>query len=365
MPLQTIINPDVVNDIICSLTEMAESSGREYYERWELLNAYSGCMLGNPANVVVADAYAKGIRGYDAKKALQYAINSSAKFGNDELGYTPSDLCISHTLEYAHADWCVARLAEYLGEEAVAAAFDRKAEAWRNIFCSEKGWFRPRKANGEWAAWIPEARTTEWYGCMESTPYQQGWFVPHNIEGLAELLGGREAMVADLRNFFEKAPQDMHWNEYYNHANEPVHHVPFIFNRLGEPSLTQYWTRLICRNAYSNRVEGLVGNEDAGQMSAWYVLASSGLHPVCPGDTRMEITSPVFSRITFALNTKYAAGESFTVVAHDNSEENIYIQRAELNGKPYDECYIDFSDIAAGGELHLYMGAEPTDWGKE
>lgn len=365
MPLQTIINPDVVNDIICSLTEMAESSGREYYERWELLNAYSGCMLGNPANVVVADAYAKGIRGYDAKKALQYAINSSAKFGNDALGYTPSDLCISHTLEYAHADWCVARLAECLGEEAVAAAFDRKAEAWRNIFCQEKGWFRPRKANGEWAAWIPEARTTEWYGCMESTPYQQGWFVPHNIEGLAELLGGREAMVADLRNFFEKAPQDMHWNEYYNHANEPVHHVPFIFNRLGEPSLTQYWTRLICRNAYTNKVEGLVGNEDAGQMSAWYVLASSGLHPVCPGDTRMEITSPVFSRITFALNTKYAAGESFTVVAHDNSEENIYIQRAELNGKPYDECYIDFSDIAAGGELHLYMGAEPTDWGKE
>jgi putative alpha-1,2-mannosidase len=138
-----------------------------------------------------------------------------------------------------------------------------------------------------------------------------------------------------------------------------------MFNRLGEPSLTQYWSRFICRNAYTNKVDGLVGNEDAGQMSAWYVLAASGLHPVCPGDTRMEITSPVFSRITFSLNKEYAAGESFTVVAHDNSEENIYIQRAELNGEPYEKCYIDFSEIAAGGELHLYMGKEPSEWGKE
>jgi predicted alpha-1,2-mannosidase len=321
-------------------------------------------MLGNPANVMIADAYVKGIRGYDAEKALQYAINSSAKFGNNELGYTASDLCISHTLEYAHADWCVARLAEQLGKADVAADFDKKSEAWRNIFCEEKGWFRPRKANGEWAAWVPNARTTEWYGCMESTPYQQGWFVPQNIDGLAELLGGREAMIADLKNFFEKAPQDMHWNEYYNHANEPVHHVPFMFNRLGEPSLTQYWTRFICKNAYTNKVEGLVGNEDAGQMSAWYVLAASGLHPVCPGEERMEITSPMFSRITFQLNGNYATGESFTIVAHDNSEQNLYIQRAELNGEPYEKCYINFSDIASGGELQLWMGAEPSEWGK-
>lgn len=364
MPLQTIINPAVVNDVICSLTEMAESSGREYYERWELLNAYSGCMLGNPANVVLADAYVKGIRNYDAEKALQYAINSSAKFGNDALGYTPSSLAISHTLEYAYADWCVARIAEAMGKADVAAAFDVKAEAWRNLFCEEKGWFRPRLANGEWAAWPENARTLEWYGSIESTPYQQGMFVPHNIDGLAEIVGGREALIADLVNFFEKAPQDMHWNEYYNHANEPVHHVPFMFNRLGEPSLTQYWSRFICHNAYTNKVEGLVGNEDAGQMSAWYVLASAGLHPVCPGESRMEITSPAFSRITFSLDGNYAAGERFTVVAHDNSAENIYIQRAELNGKAYDKCYIDYADIAAGGELHLYMGKEPSNWGK-
>lgn len=365
MPLQTIINPSLVNDVICSLTEMATTSGREYFERWELFNAYSGCMLGNPATVVLSDAYAKGIRGYDAAKALQYAINSSAKFGNDELGYTPSDLSISHTLEYAYSDWCIARMAELMGKEDIAREFYTKSEAWRNIFCEEKGWFRPRKADGSWAPWPRNARTKEWYGSIESTPYQQGWFVPHNIEGLAELLGGREATVKDLVNFFEQAPQDMHWNEYYNHANEPVHHVPFMFNRLGEPSLTQYWTRFICRNAYTNRVEGLVGNEDAGQMSAWYVLAASGLHPVCPGDTRMEITSPLFSRVSIALDKSYASGDSFTIVAHDNSEENIYIQRAELNGKEYNKCYIDFGDIIAGGELHLYMGSEPSTWGVE
>ncbi len=366
MPLQTIINPSMVNDVICSLMEQARTSGREYFERWEIFNAYSGCMLGNPAVSVLADAYVKGIRNYDVEEAFRYAVNSSAKFGNDEYGYSPTDLCISHTLEYAYFDWCVARLAEELGKAEEAAAFMQKSEAWRNIFDSEKGWFRPRKANGEWVAWPENARTLEWYGCMESTPYQQGWFVPHNIDGLAELLGGREKMVDDLVDFFEKAPQDMHWNEYYNHANEPVHHVPFMFNRLGYPHLTQYWSRFICRQAYADKVEGLVGNEDAGQMSAWYVLASMGLHPVCPGDERMEITSPVFDRATVKLDKKYARGEKFVVRAHNNSPENIYIQRAELNGKPYNKSYIAFGDIAAGGELQLFMGSEPNPaWGME
>ena len=364
MPLQTIINPELVDDLLASLTTMAQESGREYFERREIVNAYSGCMLGNPALSVLADAYAKGIRGYDVERAYRYAVNTSRLFGNDSLGYTPSDLCISHTLEYAYTDWCVSQLAARLGKTEDAKAFAQKRRAYRNIFDREKGWFRPRRADGSWAPWPENARTTEWYGCIESTPYQQGWFVPHDVEGMVELMGGREAVLADLNEFFEKAPADMHWNAYYNHANEPVHLVPFLFNRLGEPWSTQRWTRFICRQAYADKVEGIVGNEDAGQMSAWYVLAAAGIHPACPGDTRMEITSPVFDRIEFRLDPRYAQGGTFAVVAHGNSPENIYIQRAVLNGEELAASHIDFAQIAAGGTLELYMGPEPNrQWG--
>lgn len=364
MPLQTIINPELVDDLLASLTTMAQESGREYFERWEIVNAYSGCMLGNPALSVLADAYAKGIRGYDVERAYRYAVNTSRLFGSDSLGYTPSDLCISHTLEYAYTDWCVSQLAARLGKTEDAKAFAQKSRAYRNIFDREKGWFRPRRADGSWAPWPENARTTEWYGCIESTPYQQGWFVPHDVEGMVELMGGREAVLADLNEFFEKAPADMHWNAYYNHANEPVHLVPFLFNRLGEPWSTQRWTRFICRQAYADKVEGIVGNEDAGQMSAWYVLAAAGIHPACPGDTRMEITSPVFDRIEFRLDPRYAQGGTFAVVAHGNSPENIYIQRAVLNGEELAASHIDFAQIAAGGTLELYMGPEPNrQWG--
>ncbi|MEG2061179.1 MAG: GH92 family glycosyl hydrolase [Alistipes sp.] len=364
MPLQTIINPEVVNDLLNSLTELARESGREYFERWELANAYTGCMIGNPALSVLTDAYVKGIRGYDVEEAYRYAVNTSKQFGNDSLGYTPSEFCISHTLEYAYADWCVARLAAELGKNSDAALFVEKSAAWRNIFDPQKGWFRPRLADGSWKAWSQDARTLEWYGCIESNPYQQGWFVPHDIEGMTAAMGGRDAVVADLIHFFEATPDNMQWNAYYNHANEPVHLVPFLFNRLGQPWLTQYWTRRICDKAYADAVEGIVGNEDAGQMSAWYVLAASGLHPICPGNPQMEITSPVFDRIEFQLDPRYATGKSFAVVAHNNSAENIYIQRAELNGNPYHLSHIEFQQIASGGRLDLYMGATPSkEWG--
>lgn len=364
MPLQTIINPALVSDLLNSLITMADQSGREYFERWEIVNAYSGCMLGNPALSVLADAYAKGIRSYDAEKAYRYAVNTSRRFGNDPLGYTPSELCISHTLEYAYTDWCLSQLAAQLGKREDAALYARKGEAYRNIFDKEKGWFRPRRADGTWEPWPEHARTTEWYGCIESNPYQQGWFVPHDVEGMVRLMGGRDAVLKDLTEFFDKTPADMLWNDYYNHANEPVHLVPFLFNRLQQPWLTQKWTRYICDKAYADKVEGIVGNEDAGQMSAWYVLAASGLHPSCPGDTRMEITSPVFDRIELRLDPAYAPGGTFTVVAHGNSPSNVYIQRAELNGRPYAKSSLDFADIAAGGTLELYMGDTPnTEWG--
>lgn len=357
-PLLTIIRPDVVNDMINSLVTLADESGQDYLERWEFLNAYSGCMVGNPAVSVIADAYAKGIRNYDVDRAYELSKQTVEKLGNGKKGYV--DGSISETLEYAYSDWCMSRFAQLRNKKEDEKKYAQKAQNYLNIFDKSVQWFRAKKDNGSWGEWSKEGRTAQGYGCVESNPYQQGWFVPHDIKGMTELMGGKEKVIADLSSFFDHTPENMMWNNYYNHANEPVHHVPFLFNRLGVPWLTQKWTREICLRAYHNSVEGLVGNEDVGQMSAWYVLAASGIHPVCPGDTRFEITSPVFEKITIGLEAKNALGRQFVIEAKKNSLVNRYIQRAELNGKAYNKCYLDYNDIKSGGKLVLYMGESPN-----
>ena len=360
-PLQDIVNPEVVNDMINSLIELADESGQKYLERWEFLNAYSGCMIGNPAVSVMVDAYIKGIRKFDIDKGYQYAKNSCEKDGNLDRGHSKY---ISHTLENAYSEWCLSVFADSLGKKEDAALYFNRSKSYKNIFDPERKWFRPKNLDGTWFDWPKEGRLKMDYGCTESNPYQQGWFVPHDIPGMVELMGGQEKTLSDLTDFFTRTPENMMWNNYYNHSNEPVHHIPFMFNRLDAPWLTQYWTRQICKRAYHNTVEGLVGNEDVGQMSAWYVLAASGIHPVCPGDPRYEITSPVFNTISYSLDSHYASGKTFTIKAQNNSPENIYIQNASLNGQPYNKCYLNFKDISTGGVLVLQMGPVPNkNWG--
>jgi len=363
-PLQTIINPEVVNDMINSLVTLAEESGHDYLERWEFFNAYSGCMIGNPAVSVITDAWAKRIRNFDMDKAYKYSKQTVEKFGNGEKGFSDG---ISTTLEHAYFEWCMAQLAQFMNKPDDEELYAKRSQDYRNIFDPSVNWFRQKNTDGTWGKWSSEkGRLAQGFGCVESNPYQQGWFVPHDIPGMVSLMGGREKVIKDLTDFFENVPQNMMWNDFYNHANEPVHHVPFLFNRLGVPWLTQKWSREICSRAYHNTVEGLVGNEDVGQMSAWYVLAAAGLHPVCPGETRFEITSPVFTKITFNLDPKYAKGKTFTIEARKNSSANRYIQSAELNGKPYNKCYLDYSDLSFGGKLVLMMGSQPNQhWGIE
>jgi predicted alpha-1,2-mannosidase len=364
-PLQSLINPALVNDVVKSLISLAGEKDKNYLERWEMLNSYSGCMIGNPALSVIADATAKGIARFSQPTALKYAVQTSDKFGNGTRGYTAGSIGISNTLEYAYTEWCTALLAQKLGQDSVVAVFTKRGQSYRNIFDPSVSWFRPKNEDGSWQPWPKEGRLKEGYGSIESNPYQQGWFVPHDIEGMVALMGGSEKVAADLSTFFEKMPENMMWNNYYNHANEPVHHVPFLFNYVGKPWLTQKWTREVTRRAYHNSVEGLVGNEDVGQMSAWYVLASSGLYQLCPGKNRFEITSPVFDKIVVRLDPKYAKGQNFTIIAHDNKPDHSYIQSAKLNGKPYNKCFIDYRELTAGGTLELFMGAKPNfDFGK-
>ncbi len=360
MPLQTIINPEVVSDMLNSLITLADETGEGYFERWEFLNAYSGCMVGNPAISVLADAYSKGIRNYDVEEAYRLAKATSEKFGNSQYGYAVNPDGVSKTLEYAYTEWCMAQLAKQLNHKSDIKEYTKLSKSYRNIFDKEKMCFRPKMVDGTFEPWPEEGRLKEWYGCIESNPYQQGWFIPHDIKGMIQLFGGKKRAIADLDIFFGKTPETFLWNSYYNHANEPVHHVPFLYNRIGEPWKTQYWSRIICEKAYKNSVTGLVGNEDVGQMSAWYVLAASGIYPVCPGETRFEITSPLFDQISIKVKN----GNHFVIRAKDNSEKNKYIQSATLNGKKLNSCFIDYADIMEGGELSLEMGAtENKKWG--
>ena len=362
-PLLTLIRPDVVNDEVNSLVQMARLSKRDYLERWELLNAYSGCMLGNPAVSVIVDAYEKGIRGYDRDEAYRQCKNSVDKFGNGPSGFTSGNM--SETLEYAYSDWCLGRFAKSLGKTADQTEYYARSRAYTNLWNTEVKWMRTRLKNEQdgSAKWLPwKGKTGHNQGTAESNPYQQGWFVPHDVYGLIGLMG-EELFVRELTLFFDRTPEDFLWNDYYNHPNEPCHHVAFLFNYVGRPWLTQKWTRKICQKAYGTGVRGLCGNEDVGQMSAWYVLAAMGLHPVCPGDKVYLLTSPVVSQVSIRLDPKYTRGGSFTVIARGNSATDLYIQSATLDGRALNRAWITHDEIAAGGTLEFVMGPEPNkEW---
>jgi len=357
-PLQTLINPDMVNDEVNSLLRLAELSGKKYLPRWEILNTYSGSMLGNPAVSVIVDAYEKGIRNYDVEQAFTYCRNSVDRFGNGERGYAKGEKgVVSETLEYAYSDWCLGRFAESLGKKSVAHEYYTKSKAYKNLWNDEVRWFRGKDDAGNWLEW--KGKTTHGQGCRESNPYQQGWFVPHDVLGLVQLMG-REHFTRELISLFDRTPDDFRWNDYYNHANEPVHHVSLLFNEIGMPWLTQKWTRKICTDAYGADQYGICGNEDVGQMSAWYVLAAMGIHPICPGDSKYQITSPVFGKVKIELDSKYYLGKQFSIIAKNNSADNIYIQSIKLNGKPLARYYILHDEIVSGGILEMEMGPEPA-----
>ncbi len=373
-PLLTIIAPENVNDLINSFVELAEQNKTHYYDRWEFLNAYSGCMNGNPAVVVLNDAYKKGIRNYDMNKAYEYAVNTCEKTDGAGLHYEPGRL--SSSLEDANANWNLSELARQLGKTDDAKKYAERSQIYHALFDPTqdwtydkagqdnrpewKGWFRARNAKGEFAPW---AGLTSSATCTEATVYEQGWSVPQDVPGLIQLLGGPELFVAKLDDFFTRTPDFGQWNAYDNHPNEPCHLIPFLFNRAGAPWLTQKWVRAI-DNVYRAGPEGLCGDEDVGQMSAWFILAASGLHPACPGDTRYEIFTPLFDRISFRLDPKYTKGGNFVVTAQNNSPANVYIQSATLNGKVLRRCWLDYREIVAGGSLNLVLGPQPNkDWG--
>lgn len=371
-PLMTLLNTKLVSDEINSLVTLAQTSGKGYLERWEIMNAYSGCMDGDPATSVILDAHVKGITGFDVEKAYAACRQTAAGIGdktnrldNDfylKHGFVPDQ--VSWTLDNAYFDWCVGRLAALLGKTEDADLFTGRSQNYRKIFDQRVGSMRARNANGEWIPWL--GKTEFGQGCTESNPLQQTWFVPHDVIGLIELMGGDEEFSRRLNDLFEKTPGTFGWNAYYNHSNEPVHHIPYLFVYAGKPWLTQKWVRRILAGAYRDDVNGICGNDDVGQMSAWYVLSALGFYSVCPGSGVYILASPMFSRATIHLDKQFYSGSVFEIVARNQAPDHPYIQSALLNGEPLSRAWLRHGEIAAGGRLEVDLGPDPNvNWGIE
>lgn len=351
-PLYTLLRPDVVSDTVNSMMETVVSGKRDTLPRWDIFGCPSGCMVGQPVISVMADAWEKGIRGFDGRLALKLSMSALAKEGNDRrLGYTPGQL--SETLEFSYADWCCGRLAEMLGEREIAARYFAAAQAHTNCWSSEVAWMRARTKDGGWLPW--QGREVDGQGCVEANPWQQGWFVPHDPEGLVRLMGGRKKFTAELERFFAEVPSDFRWNPAYNHPNEPCHVVPFLWAYSERPDEVSKWTRRIMAGAYGTGPFGLCGNDDCGQMSAWYVLSAIGIHPICPGDGRWYLTAPLFRETVIRLNQSYYDGRTFTIRVIGGYSSECRIRKVRLNGVLLDRLWIMTREITAGGTLELEM----------
>jgi len=372
-PLLNLIEPQVVNDMTNTLMQVNVMGASKGLPRWELMGKDTPIMLGDPAVCVISDAYLAGLRGFDARKAYEMcrevALGPSDKSNREDLehwstlGYATGDLSISNTLESSYADYALARFADALGKPDDAARLYKSALNYKNVFDPSVGWFRGREADGTWLPWNGRIKSG---GCIESNPEQQGWFVPQDVAGLINLVGGKDEFIRQLNEFFDNtSPEQIKgWNDWYNHSNEPVHQCSFLFTYAGAPWLSQKWSRYICENAYGTGPRGLCGNDDVGQMSAWYVLASSGLYPASPASGVFILGSPIFSKVTLHLGE--GNRQKFTISANNNSAANIYVQSAMLNGKPLERAWITREEIAHGGNLVLQMGPQPNkEWGSD
>ena len=373
-PLFTLIEERRTNDFINAMLHKYEQKGLLPY--WELASGETWCMIGYHAIPVIADAWVKGIRGYDVDKAFE-AMKKSAMQDHQglvyykQIGYVPMEgesNSASRTMEYAYDDWCIAMMAKGLGREDDEATFTRRSQNYRNLFDTSTGFVRGKDAGGAWNEdFDPDLISALGSGeFTEGNAWHYTWFAPHDVQGLIDLMGGVQPFVDKLDQLFTR-PGYEHADVtgligQYAHGNEPCHNYAYLYTYAGEHGKTQQHVSQIVRTLYSDQPDGLCGNEDCGQMSAWYVFSAMGFYPVCPGQPIYVFGTPRFPSVTLHLEN----GNQFQVVADGVSEENIYIQSATLNGQPYDKAYLRHEDILAGGRLIFQMGPAPNkQWAQD
>ena len=373
-PLYTYIEPQRVNDMVKSFLAFSEQNGR--LPVWNFYGSETDMMIGYHAVPVIVDAYLKGIGDFDPKKALAACV---ATANIDEYrgiglykkyGYVPYDVTdhynsenwsLSKTLEYAYDDYCIARMAEKLGEKQIADEFYKRSRNYKNVYNSQTTFMQPRNNKGSFIEnFSPDDYTPH---ICESNGWQYFWSVQQDVDGLISLVGGKERFAQKLDSMFTYNPsadEDLPIFStgmigQYAHGNEPSHHVIYLFNTIGQPWKTQKYAAEVMHELYKNTPAGLCGNEDCGQMSAWYVFSAMGFYPVDPISGKYEIGTPMYPEMKMHLTN----GKTFTILAPAVSKENIYIQSVKLDGKPYDKSYITHEQIMNGSIFEFEMGNKP------
>ena len=373
-PLYTYIEPQRVNDMVKSFLAFSEQNGR--LPVWNFYGSETDMMIGYHAVPVIVDAYLKEIGDFDPKKALAACV---ATANIDEYrgiglykkyGYVPYDVTdhynsenwsLSKTLEYAYDDYCIARMAEKLGEKQIADEFYKRSRNYKNVYNSQTTFMQPRNNKGSFIEdFSPDDYTPH---ICESNGWQYFWSVQQDVDGLISLVGGKERFAQKLDSMFTYNPsadEDLPIFStgmigQYAHGNEPSHHVIYLFNAIGQPWKTQKYAAEVMHELYKNTPAGLCGNEDCGQMSAWYVFSAMGFYPVDPVSGKYEIGTPLYPEMKMHL----ANGKTFTILAPAVSKENIYIQSVKLDGKPYDKSYITHEQIMNGSIFEFEMGNKP------
>ena len=378
-PLLTIIQPQRVDDFVATMLAHYRQFNQHALPVWSLAGNETWCMIGNHAIPVIVEAYAKGFRGFDAEAAYQAmrdTVMQDRNFLNEyrERGYVPSakdKQSVSRTLEYAYDDWCVGQMAKQLGKKDDAELFAKRAQNYRNLFDPATGFMRGKLADGKWREPF-DPRQLVWEDYTEATSWNYTWFVPQDVPGLIQLIGGDAKCIAKLDKMFAESsgvlaniPDMTGLIGQYVHGNEPCHHVAYLYNYAGAPWKTQERVRQIMKTLYNNTPSGCCGNDDCGQMSAWYVLSALGIYPVSPASGVYVLGSPVVDKATIHLDPKHQKGGEFTIIAEDNSPTNVYIQSATLNGKPLVRSWISHAELVAGGTLVLKMGPKANaEWGQ-
>ncbi|HVF22251.1 MAG TPA: GH92 family glycosyl hydrolase [Pyrinomonadaceae bacterium] len=373
-PLYALIDQKRTRDFIKTFLVQYEQGGR--LPVWELAANETDTMIGYHAVPVIADAAVKGIGGFDLQKAYE-AMKHSAELrehrglgtyiDNGFIAMEDERESVSKVLEYAYDDWCIAQVARMFGRNDDYERYMKRAQSYKNVFDPVSGFMRPR-SNGGWIEPFDPREVT--FAFTEANSWQYTFFAPQDISGLMRLMGGPRRFARKLDQMFAAESRTTGREQVditglmgqYAHGNEPSHHMAYLYNYAGEPWQTQFRVRQIMDQFYKPTPDGLIGNEDCGQMSAWYVFSAAGFYPVTPGSKIYAIGSPLFPEMRF----RFENGKTFVVRAPGVSEKNIYIQSAMLNGERYERSYLEHDELMAGGELVLRMGPRPNrQWGLE
>ena len=385
-PLMTIIDPELNEAFVRSLISKQREGG--IFPMWELAANYTGTMIGYHAASVIADAYIKGYRNYNIKEAYKACLRAAeydttgilcpalvlphlmppAKYWKNKIGYIPCDKdneSVAKALEYAYDDWCISILAGAMGDNNNEEKYAAFAKAYKVYYDSSIRFMRGLDSKGQWRTpFNPRSSNHRNDDYCEGNAWQWSWFAPHDVDGLVKLMGGRKAFINKLDSLFTVS-SELEGKQVsvdisgmigqYAHGNEPSHHITHLYNYVGQPYKTQALVDSVLNTLYSNAPDGLSGNEDCGQMSAWYVLNAMGFYQVCPGKPIYSIGRPLFNKVKIAL----ANGKTFTIIAHNNSRNNKYIQKMSLNGKILKTPFFTHKDIVDGSTLELTMGDKP------